>query len=379
MNILYCVPALYNPGGMERILTEKVNFLANIEGYQIHILTTDQDHRAVYFDLDSKIIVKHLNLDFNQFFTSPLVKKIVKTNDLIIKYKGELEQYIHKNAIDIVVSLGGKELEFLYKINNDRCKKICELHFSIKIREQFILARGNNIINRAIGKIRTQQLIKQTKKLDRLIVLTKEDEKELRKTHQNVKQIYNFSPLTPDTKSDLTNKKMLAIGKLDPQKGFDLLIEACSKIIDWKGWTLSIYGQGSDKDKLQSLIESYQLNNYIVLEGITKNVQEVYNESSMFILSSRYEGFPMVLIEAISYGLPIISFDCMTGPREIIENNDCGILVENGNIHKLSEAINEMIENSSLRHQMSETSFYKSGLFLKHKIMQQWVILFNDL
>lgn len=376
MNILYCVPALYNPGGMERILTEKVNYLANLEGYNLFVFTTDQDNRPLYFKLDDRVTVHHSNLNFNQYFSCNYLEKYLGTKKLLRLYEQQLQAYIKKNNIDLIVSLGGKELEFLYRMKTNSAK-ICELHFSIDIRKQFILSRGTNPLFKLIGKYRAWEMIQQTKKLDQLVVLTKKDEEKLKLTHQNVTQIYNFSPLAPTEKASLNQKKIVAVGKLDPQKGFDLLIEACTFIKNWDGWILEIYGQGPDEEQLRSQISSHHLEQHIFLKGITQKVAEVYNSASFYVLSSRFEGFPMVLLEAISFGLPIVSFDCVTGPNEVIHNDDCGILVDDGNTEKLGEAIQRLIENRKEREEKSERAFQKSRIFSKDEIMKQWLELFK--
>ena len=378
MNILYCVPALYNPGGMERILTEKVNYLANLEGFNIFVFTTDQADRPLYFKLDDRVTVNHSNLNFNQYFSSSFFTKYRGIQKLLRLYQQQLESYIEENNIDIIVSLGGKELEFLYKIKTTSAK-ICELHFSIDIRKQFILSRGNSPLYKMIGNYRRWQMIQQTKKLTQLVVLTKADEDKLKHTHQNLTQIYNFSPLVPTKKVALSQKKIVAVGKLDPQKGFDLLVEACSFIKNWDGWVLEIYGQGPDEKKIKDQIAFHHLEQHVMLKGITRNVGEVYSNASFYVLSSRYEGFPMVLLEAISFGLPLVSFNCVTGPNEVIVNDDCGILVDDRNTEKLGEAIQRMISSREEREGKSERAFQKSKLFSKDEIMKQWTDLFESL
>lgn len=378
MNILYCVPALYNPGGMERILTEKVNYLANLEGYNLFVFTTDQDNRPLYFKLDDRVTVHHSNLNFNQYFSCNFLEKYLGTKKLLRLYEQQLQAYIKKKNIDLIVSLGGKELEFLHRMKTNSAK-ICELHFSIDIRKQFILSRGTNPLFKLIGKYRAWEMIQQTKKLDQLVVLTKEDEEKLKLTHQNVTQIYNFSPLAPTVKAPLNQKKIVAVGKLDTQKGFDLLIEACRFIKNWDGWILEIYGQGPDEEQLRSKISFYELEKHIFLKGITRKVEEVYHSASFYVLSSRFEGFPMVLLEAISFGLPIVSFDCATGPNEVIVNDDCGLLVEEGNTKKLGEAMQRMICSHEEREGKSERAFQKSKHFSKAEIMKQWLELFQKL
>lgn len=378
INILYCIPGLYNPGGMERILTDKINYLVETGLYSISIMTTEQMDKPFYFSLNENVKIINLNLGFDNFFSDNLIAKYFKTKKLLKKYKCLLENYIKTEKIDICISLGGKELEFLSNIQSD-CKKIVEIHFAKSIRKQFITARHDNFFWRFLGDLRTHSLINQTKKLDKIVVLTKADEEDWKSSNDNVMQIYNFSPLQPVVTPKLINKKIVAVGKLDPQKGFDLLIEACSLISEWEDWTLSIYGQGPDKEKLQEQIIKHNLEDRIFLEGLTKNVSEVYSSASIYVLSSRYEGFPMVLLEAVSFGLPLVSFDCVTGPNEIIESNDCGLLVENGNIKSLAEALSWMMKNPQERDKMSMQSIEKSLSFSKEQIMNQWQQLFKEL
>ena len=105
MNILYCVPALYNPGGMERILTEKVNYLANLEGYNLFVFTTDQDNRPLYFKLDDRVTVHHSNLNFNQYFSCNFLEKYLGTKKLLRLYEQQLQAYIKKKNIELIKSL----------------------------------------------------------------------------------------------------------------------------------------------------------------------------------------------------------------------------------------------------------------------------------
>lgn len=377
INILYCIPALYNAGGMERILTEKANYLANQPDFKIHVLTTDQKNKDVFYELSQKIAVRHLNLDFDQYFDYTLINKYLSIKKLQKKYKRILEEYCLANEINIIVSLGGKELDFLYKLNTP-CTKICELHFSIEVREQFMLARGKTLKNRLIGKFRTYQMKRQTKCLDKLIVLTKSDEEKLKQTHKNVVQIYNFSSFEKNDKVLLHKKNIVAVGKLDPQKGFDLLIDSCKNIENWNNWVLHIYGEGPDKTFLEKKVKDNNLQDHIFFMGVNTSMEMVYINSSLFVLSSRYEGFPMVLLEAISFGIPLVSFDCETGPKEIIKNNDCGLLVENGQIRKLGKAIEYMINNQVILEEKSLKAFTKSNEFSKDKIMREWIQLFKN-
>lgn len=379
MNIVYLIPSLENTGGMERILTEKVNYLANQKKFNIHVITTEQNTTDYGFDVSDKVIVEHFKINFYKLYNEQLIKKYFKTQKKLAIYKNRLHTYINDNNIDICVSLGGKEIEFLGNVKWN-CRRIIEIHFSKNIRKQFLLARKTGWLWNLIGNYRNKQLELQIKGFDKLVVLTKGDLLEWQQITNNVKQIYNFSPFKSNLKSPLDKKRIISVGRLEPQKGFDLLIEAFSNINrdDLNGYSFHIYGDGEDKKALLELIIDKQLNNFIFLEGVSKNIQEEMYNSSIYIMTSRYEGFPMVLLEALSVGLPIISYDCPTGPAEIIENNDVGFLVEFNNAKQLVEKTVELVNNEKVRLEKGQFAYNKNKKFDKVAIMKEWIDLFNE-
>ena len=380
MKILYCIPSLSESGGTERIVTQKINFFLEFEKqYDITIVTTEGINKKPFYDLHPSAKVIELNIDFLEEFSKPLYSKYIGTKRKLKEYKKKLIQIINTQNIDICISTGAKELEFLSQIQVP-CKKICELHFSKYNRELFFEGKKGGIIWKLIGKIRTYQLIKQTKGLDQLVVLTKKDEKDWKKTHNNVKQIYNFSDIQSESVALLENKKVISVGRLTEQKGYNFLIEAWAIIKNKKSdWTLEIYGEGDLYNELFQQIKDSRLENHVFLKGRTNRVQEKILESSIFALSSRYEGFPMVLLESMACGVPVVSFDCETGPAEIIEHNDCGILVENRNVLKLAGALLTMMDDKDLRKKRGEIAKIKSANFSKSKLMTEWMDLFADL
>ena len=380
MKILYCIPSLSESGGTERIVTQKINFFLEFEKqYDITIVTTEGINKKPFYDLHPSAKVIELNIDFLEEFSKPLYSKYIGTKRKLKEYKNKLIQIINTQNIDICISTGAKELEFLHEIQIP-CKRICELHFSKYNRELFLEGKKGGILWKFIGKIRTYQLIKQTSGLDQLVVLTKKDEKDWKKTHNNIKQIYNFSDFQSESLALLENKKVISVGRLTEQKGYNYLIEAWAIIKNKKSdWILEIYGEGDLYNELFQQIKDCRLENHVILKGRTNQVQEKMLESSIFALSSRYEGFPMVLLESMACGVPVVSFDCETGPAEIIENNDCGILVENRNVLKLAEALLTMMDDKDLRKKSGEIAKIKSANFSKSKIMTQWIDLFEYL
>jgi len=379
MKLAYCIPSLYNAEGMERILTAKINYLANLNKYELFVITTDQKGRPIKFPLDERIKLIHFDIDFERHYNDNLIRKYLHHKKDIYIYKQKLIKIIDSEKIDVCISLGGKEIEFLSRLPV-KCKKVAEMHFSMNFREQFLVSRHSGLIWKLLGKIRTQQLKKCTKKLDKLIVLTESDKKQWEKTHKNVEQIPNFIPFDNTTVSNLEHKKVITVGRLDAQKGYDMLIDSWKHVATkHPDWELNIYGIGEWEKMLQDKINKYNLKNQVHLKGSSENIISKYVENSIYVMSSRYEGFPMVLIEAMSCGLPVVSFNCEFGPNEIIKNGVDGFLVENGNIIQLAERINVLIENEKLRKEMGEKASLNAKRFSKEIIMKQWIELFESL
>lgn len=383
IKLLYLIPSLVNSGGMERVLTDKVNYLIKSGNYCITVLTTDMKAtESPFYELDANVKVINLEIFFESIFNLPLLKKRKESKILLEMYERKLSKYITDNHVDICISMGAKELEFFSKLDVP-VVKVFESHFNPTVRSSFIADhKGSSLFWRILGKYRDWQYLEQTKNLDQVVVLTKSAQIEWKKTHNNVCLINNPSPFaTINYKiNDKEYKRAIAIGRLEDQKGFDLLIESWKKVNSiHPDWKLDIFGEGSKKDVLQKMISENFLNQVITLKGITRNVQQELLASDFYVMSSRYEGLPMVLLESIANGLPIVSFDCPTGPAEIVENNDCGVLALNGNINDLSEKIIYMIESVDIRKEMSAVAIEKSKKYSIELIMGQWVDLFAEL
>jgi len=171
---------------------------------------------------------------------------------------------------------------------------------------------------------------------------------------------------------DEDKKTIIALGRLTPQKGFDLLIESFSLIAHkYEDWNLLIVGNDyGEKRNLQDLIEERGLVNVAILPAVT-DVQPIYEQASFYVMSSRFEGFPMVLLEALGFGLPIVAFDCPTGPRQMVGETN-GILVENGNITKLALAMESLMTNQALLLGKAKGAEEKAVLYTKNVINRYW-------
>lgn len=194
----------------------------------------------------------------------------------------------------------------------------------------------------------------------------------------NTTVIYNPLPFYPEQTSDCTAKEVIAVGRYAYQKGFDLLIETW-RIVAQKhpDWNLRIYG-GGDRSDFLALKDKYHLDT-LYLEEQTPDIIRNYCRSSIFVLSSRYEGFGMVITEAMSCGVPPVSFTCPCGPRDIIDDGKNGLLVENGNIEMLAEKICYLIENDEIRRKMGQQARIDVERFKIEQIAEQWKQLFESL
>ena len=187
-------------------------------------------------------------------------------------------------------------------------------------------------------------------------------------------------PFYPPVGSTCTSKKIISVGRYDEQKGYDMLIDAWEIVHQtYPDWNLYIYGNGALQKNFENRIKQKQLGQSLFLCAPVKDIEQKYLESSMYVMSSRFEGFGMVLIEAMACGLPCVSFDCPHGPSDIIEDEVDGLLVENGNVQLLSQKIGRLIQDDTLRREMG-TRARKSVLrYSKENIMQQWKDLFERL
>lgn len=181
-------------------------------------------------------------------------------------------------------------------------------------------------------------------------------------------------------KTNKLEKTIIGMGRLTYQKGFDLLIKAFEMIKNEKPcWNLIIYGEGPMKKELEKLISDLKLENRVKLAGITNNPADKFRQADLFVLSSRFEGFGMVIIEAMACGLPVISFDCPSGPSEIIKNGIDGILVPPENINALSNSMNDLMTNEDKRMFLVDNGLKTARNYTVDKISQKWADLFKKL
>ena len=378
IKLAYCIPGLYAPGGMERVLTLKANYLAEKLGYDVTIILTEEKDRKPYYELSSLVKVINLDINFDRIGGKKLAIRIYYYFSRQQFYKKRLREVLYELRPDITISTLRREINFITSIQ-DGSFKIGELHFNRDTYRNFNDIKAPASIRRMAARIWMNQLLGILKKLEKFVVLTNEDREKWIEL-DNVICIHNPSTFHVTCPSDCEAKRILAIGRYTYQKGFDLLLPAWKKVCEkHPDWQLTIYGDG-ERTEYQKQADALGLNRETCrLEGTTAQVAEEMAASSAFILSSRYEGMPMVLGETMACGIPPVSFTCPCGPRDIITDKEDGLLVENGNIDQLAEKLNFIIENEDIRKQMGKKAAINIRRFDIENIMQKWDELFNSI
>jgi glycosyltransferase involved in cell wall biosynthesis len=377
MKIVYIYTSFTIAGGADRVVIEKANYLAE-HNYEVTIVTDSQQERSTFFPISPKVKLHDLAIDFEQEYKfNPLIRIFIYFN-LMKKYERVLKKYLNKEKPDIVITTLGRNMDFLADIK-DGSIKIGESHIAKPYIRNFHLLERKGPIHRLIAKIWMKKITKNCEKLDALVLLTKDDSKNwegVTKTHI----IPNPLPFAPISTSTCKNKQAIFVARMSEQKGYEFLINAWEIVFaKHPDWILNIYGDGEEKETIQRLIYQKGLNSVINLKGTTTNIQEKYLESSICILSSRFEGFGMVLLEAMTCGVPCVAFNCPYGPADIIKDGEDGFLVEHLNSTALAKRICDLIEDEALRQKMSTAAKRNIQRYNKENVMKEWINLFNSL
>lgn len=361
MKIVYLLRNHTNSGGIERVVSKKANYLVN-HGYDVYLVTLTVNDEPVFFDFDPKI--KFHNLDIGN---SPDKKTFVNA----------LGEYLHHLKPDIVISTGVLVTNYLYEIK-DGSKKILEYHFA-KYKKKYKLARFDKFLpGKIFNKIYSYKRTRIASRYDRFVVLTNEDRKDWGDL-KNIHTIHNPLSFIPESVSDVTAKRVIAVGRYTGQKGFDYLIPIWAKVNkQFPDWKLSIFGSGSKKEKLQQLICKYGLQDSIELLPPTVNIEEEYRKSSINVMTSRYEGFALVLTEAMACGLPVVSYASKSGPRDIIRDGEDGFLIKMHDEKDFARKLALLMGDYELRKKMGKAGRINIMRYTEDKIMPQWVQLFEE-
>ena len=376
LKIVYVAPALYMAGGVERVLTLKANYFADCFGYDITIILTEGQGKTLFYPLSDKIKVINLNIGFEELWTCSFAKKIFVYLKKQRQFKKALTKELMSIRPDFTISLLRREINFI----NDICdgsRKIGEMHINRSNYRNFE-ANDSNFVKSIFAKFWMRSLVSKLRKLDSFVVLTEEDKSawpELR----NIYVIPDPLSFIPTQYSSLTEKRIIAVGRYAYQKGFDLLLQAWAKIEkQFPDWDIAIFGDGNCEPYKQQLEELGVDPSRCHLNGPTTDIQKEYVNSSVFAFSSRFEGFGMVLVEAMACGLPVVSFACPCGPKDIIKDGEDGLLVENGNVEAFAGSLSQLMQNPSLCQSMATAGKTNVQRFYMNHIAMRWKNLFES-
>lgn len=377
MRILYIYSELTIKGGADRVIAEKANYLAE-HGYQVTIVTESQMGRELAFPLHPAIKHLDLGLDFDQQYTQKFMRRAYTYFSLIRKYKRCLREVLEQEKPDITITTLGRSIDFISEMN-DSSVKIGEAHSTRAHLRNFYMMDGRGFIYRCVARYMKWRTYRRISKLEALVLLTKDDADTWTEV-QHTYVIPNSIPFYPQESAKLDNKQVIMVGRYNNAKGYNYMIRAWAVVhLNHPDWKLHVYGSGELQNEVVQWIKECHLEDTIILNEPTSNILEKYLDSSICAMSSRNEGFPMVLLEAMACGVPCVSFDCPHGPRNIIRNEEDGLLVEYLNPQALAESICRLIEDEQLRKHLGKNARKNIQRFSKDTVMKQWEDLFDNL
>ncbi len=372
MKILYCIPGLYNSGGMERVLSCKANYLAAC-GYDIVIVTTEQRGRAPFFPLDARIKTYDLGINY-EASNGSLWGKVLGFFTQQRRHYARLSALVEELRPDVVVSMFGNDERVVLRLR-DGSHKVLEYHFSKLKRLQY----GRRGLWRYLDLWRMRGDERIVRLYDRFVVLTEED-KALWGHLPNMEVIPNPLPFERGELSCLGEKRVIAAGRYEHQKNFTDLINIWAKVSPlYPDWHLTIYGDGSLRAELEAQVATLGLSESVSLSPATRDMRREYQRSAIYALTSHYEGLPMVLIEAQAVGLPIVSYSCQCGPRDIVTDGVDGFLVGLYDQDAFAERLSRLMGDAELRYRMGAKAAEASGRYDLERVMAQWKTLFANL
>lgn len=329
--------------------------------YEIHLLSMIATEQ-IFFSVSKEVCYKNLSskkLSMSKNFFQAVLK---------------LRKYLKAHKIDVVFGVG----------MSMNCVGIAS---TLGLKTKFVSCDHTNSIVDIDTKVKKTQRFVASKFANKIITLTNQDRlnyiKKYKMNSENVDYIYNWmDSLDSVEKYNINSKKLITVGRFDYQKGFDYLSKVANLVLSKHSeWEWDIYGDGDEKIKqeLRNELEVGGVLSRVHFKGNVKGTENIYPGHGMYVMTSRYEGLPLVLLEAKQYGLPIVSFNCPTGPSELVLDGENGYLVENYNVEKMSQLINQLIENDELRAKFSQNSMLDTDKYSKEKIVQQWVDLIEEM
>lgn len=358
MRLLYITNGINGSGGLERVLSVKASYFADFLGYEVTIAVLNNGHLNPFYDFSEKIRYQNLSVRGN-----PIT--------YLKEYHTAIKKVVKQTRPDIILICDDGLKAFLIpKILHNKTPIVYERHVSKLIE----MPRHATLKQELVTKAKWFFMNMLSGSFSAFVVLTQGNTKEW-KHLKNIHVIANPNPFHATEKADLNNKKILCVGKVSFQKGQDILAKAWEIVVrKHPDWEMHNYGKLDD-----TVLSSDQLPQNMYLHPPVKNIKEQYLESSIYVLPSRYEGFGMVLIEAMTFGLPCVAFDCNYGPGDIIHHENNGLLIPTGDYHALAKALTRLIEGEELRKEYGNRAIQDVKNYDMAMIGKQWNELFETL
>ena len=374
MKIVYCTDSICYLGGIQRITIAKASALANVSGNEVWIIVTDNRKEPV-LPLHPKVHLINLNINY---FEDDWKGKWYVLKGIAYKrrlHKQKLQIVLNQIQPDIVISTGTSEKNFLPSIHvSSHPAFVREIHNF----KYYRIAAANNLFAKILaigGNFIDYQL--RIHRYDKIVVLTEEDR--LTNWNGNDKVCVIPNPLTTmcEEKSTCQAKRVIAVGRLSYQKNFDFLIRLWKSLHSlYPDWTLEIWGTGGCQQQLSELIHEFGLQDCVFIKGYTPNVLSEMAKASILAFSSVFEGWGLVIVEAMSVGLPVVAFACPCGPKDIITNNVDGFLIQPGDEEYFREQLIRLMIDENLRIQLGRNALKKSKKYQIEQVAQSWMDLF---
>lgn len=367
MKILYLTDQTYLHGGIEKVLSQKANYLADVLGDEVTIVTYNQQQQQPCYVFSNKISFLDLGVNYEigkSYFHPDNLKKIPK-------HRAALNKILRTLQPDLVISSSfGPDFYFIPYLQK-QIPKIKEFHSSRYFDQQ----NAATVKSRLLQKLN----IFTEKKYHHLVVLTESEQSFY--SNKKIAIIPNPAENTGE-RAALHSKKIMAAGRISPVKNFGDLIEAFSRLAsEFPDWELHFFGEDylNTQEILEQKIAGYRLANQIKFKGISGDLKNEMQNYSIYAMTSETECFPMVLLESLSVGLPVISYDSPTGPKHILKNSQDSFLIPYKNLDIFTTKLKLLMQNENLRCQMGDKGIENVQRFSIDKVMQQWKNLFNSL
>lgn len=367
MKIVFNTDQIHLHGGIEKTIATKANYFANLPDVEVVIVTTEQNGKPPCYPIDQRITMVDLGINYNRnlsYFSKSNLGKVFRHFRCQKRLFKELQP-------DVVISPNFNFDHYWLPFLVSKAKLIKERHGSRYAEEE---KRRTATV---LGKIKIMLDDWIDSKYDHIVVLN-QDEKKYVKSDNAV--VIPNSLSIPDATAALKNKQVIAAGRISPVKGFDELIQSW-KIVNEKfpDWQLHIYGEDylDTKSRLKILISDLNLQNVIFFKESVNDLPATMTDYSVYAMSSVTECFPMVLLEALSVGLPIASYDCPNGPRNILTDSEDGLLATYRNSNSLAEKLMILISEESTRIRMGRNAQNNVKRFANEEVMKRWLKLLN--